>query len=152
MGAQDCLLKIMSLSATILPKADFAIFTVLPGATSWAMCLTDKYIWKTTTIATSKQELLVILVNGVNYWQLPGGQFSWGEHFSGGKFSWEGIYLGGNFLGGFFPVGGGEGGRKEGGLPWYAITVSISVFSVWLINHARTRSTWQFCNNRFYSL
>ena len=57
----------------------------------------------------------MILVNGVNYWQLPGGQFSWGEHFSGGKFSWEGIYLGGNFLGGFFPVGGGGGGEEGRG-------------------------------------
>ena len=66
----------LSLPAIILHKTDFAIFTVLPCVTSWAMCLTDKYLWKTSpdkvsrkskTLATSKQELFVTLDNAVNY-------------------------------------------------------------------------------------
>ena len=57
-------------------KTDFAIFTVLPFVTSWAMCFTDKYLWKTspnklrgksTTLAISKQEFFVTLVTTVNY-------------------------------------------------------------------------------------
>ena len=76
MGAQNCLLKIMSLWAIILHKTDFAIFTVLSCVNSWARCLTDKYLWKTssnklrgkfTTPATSKQQFFVTLVNAVNY-------------------------------------------------------------------------------------
>ena len=76
MGARNCLLKIMSLRAIILHKIGFAIFTVLPCVTSWTMCLTDKYIWKTspnklrgksTTPAISKQEFFVTLVNAFNY-------------------------------------------------------------------------------------
>ena len=38
----------LSLQAIILHKTDFGIFTVLPYATSWSMCLTDKYLWKTS--------------------------------------------------------------------------------------------------------
>ena len=64
-GARNCLLKIMSLRAIILHKTDLAIFSVLRCVTSWAMCLTDKYLWKTSpnklrsksaTPATPKQE------------------------------------------------------------------------------------------------
>ena len=36
----------LSLQAIILHKTDFGIFTVSPCATSWSMCLTDKYLWK----------------------------------------------------------------------------------------------------------
>ena len=76
MGAQNCLLKIMSLWAIILHKRDCATFTVLPCVNSWATCLTDKYLWKTssnklrgkfTTPATSKQQFFVTLANAVNY-------------------------------------------------------------------------------------
>ena len=52
------------------------VFTVLPCVTNWAMCFTDKYLWKTsanklrgksTTTATSKMEFFVKLVSAVNY-------------------------------------------------------------------------------------
>ena len=66
----------MSLWAIILHKTDFAIFTVLLCVNSWAMRLTDKYLWKSssnklggksTTPAISKQEFFVTLVNAFNY-------------------------------------------------------------------------------------
>ena len=47
-GARNCLSEIMSLRAIISHKTDFAIFTVLPCVTSWAICLTDKYLWETS--------------------------------------------------------------------------------------------------------
>ena len=76
-GARNCLFmfKVRSLPAIILHKTDFAIFTALPCVTSWAKCLIDKYLWKTSpnkfrgksaTPTTSKQELFVTLVTTVN--------------------------------------------------------------------------------------
>ena len=76
MSTRNCLLKIIYLLVIILHKTDFAIFTVLPCITSWAMCLTDKYLWKKSpnklrgnslTPPTSKGELFVTLVNTANY-------------------------------------------------------------------------------------
>ena len=42
--ARKCLLEFMYLGEIILHKTDFAILTVLPCVTSWAMCFTDKYL------------------------------------------------------------------------------------------------------------
>ena len=71
-GVRNCLLKITSLRAIILHKTDFAIFTVLPCATSWAMCLTDKYLWKSSNMRAqqhlNRSFLWQLLVNVVNYY------------------------------------------------------------------------------------
>ena len=111
-------------------KTDFAIFTVLPCVISWAMCLTDKYLWKTspnkirgksTTPATSKKELFVKLVNAVNYchndiyyWCYRGPRYAsetccykrfYRKIMSKQQKSSKTIFQGATFLGEVFPVG-----------------------------------------------